>query len=175
LKYFLVFNIVMTSVPNSLAQEWSADERRLYNEIMDYRKSKNLPSIPLSKSLTYVAQMHSRDLAQNNPNQGKCNLHSWSKKGKWKSCCYTSDHAKAQCMWDKPKEMTGYVYPGYEISCVGASTLFPKEALDIWISSPPHHEVIINKGIWNDPWKAIGIGMHEGYATVWFGHYPEPN
>jgi hypothetical protein len=70
----------MTSVPNSLAQEWSADERRLYNEIMDYRKSKNLPSIPLSKSLTYVAQMHSRDLAQNNPDQGKCNLHSWSKK-----------------------------------------------------------------------------------------------
>ena len=163
------------SVPISLAQELSADEQQLYDFIMDYRKSMNLSSIPISQSLTYVAQTHSRDLAENRPDHDQCNLHSWSKMGKWKSCCYTSDHAKAQCMWDKPKEMTGYVYPGYEISCVGTSTLSPKEALDIWISSQPHHEVIINKGIWIDPWKAIGIGIHEGYATVWFGHYAEPN
>ena len=167
--------MVIISVPISLAQELSADEQQLYDFIMDYRKRMNLPSIPISQSLTYVAQTHSRDLAENRPDNDQCNLHSWSKMGKWKSCCYTSDHAKAQCMWDKPKEMTGYVYPGYEISYEGTSTLSPKEALDIWISSQPHHEVIINKGIWIDPWKAIGIGIHEGYATVWFGHYAEPN
>ena len=162
-------------MPIALAQELSADEQQLYELIMDYRKSMNLPSIPLSESLTYVAQTHSLDLVENRPDQGKCNLHSWSEKGKWTACCYTSDHAEASCMWNKPKEISNYVYHGYEISCVGMSTLSPKEALDIWISSPPHYEVIINKGIWNDPWKAIGIGMHEGYATVWFGHYPEPN
>jgi len=32
----------------------------------------------------------------------------------------------------------------------------------------------VNKGIWDTKWEAIGIGMYEGYATVWFGHYPEP-
>jgi len=175
LKYILAINAAFLVAHFSWTQELTEQELTLYDFIMDYRKSKNLPSIPLSKSLTYVAQMHSLDLAKNNPDQGKCNLHSWSKKGEWKACCYTSDHARATCMWDKPKEMTSYLHPGYEISCVGTSTLSPKEALDIWISSEPHHEVIINKGIWNDPWKAIGVGIHEGYATVWFGHYPESN
>jgi hypothetical protein len=82
LKYFLLFIIVMTSVQNAVAQELSVDEQHLYEFIMEYRKSMNLPSIPLSESLTYVAQTHSRDLAENRPDQGKCNLHSWSKKGK---------------------------------------------------------------------------------------------
>jgi hypothetical protein len=75
-----VFNIVIISVPISLAQELSADEQQLYDFIMDYRKSMNLPAIPISQSLTYVAQTHSRDLAENRPDQDQCNLHSWSKK-----------------------------------------------------------------------------------------------
>ena len=49
-------------------------------------------------------------------------------------------------------------------------------ALSSWKKSKGHNSVIINGNRWNDnEWKAIGIGMHEGYATVWFGHYPEPN
>ena len=40
----------------------SAEEMKLYNLIMEYRKSKNLKSIPLSFALTQVAQAHTRDL-----------------------------------------------------------------------------------------------------------------
>ena len=49
----------------------------------------------------------------------ECNLHSWSDKGPWSACCYTPDHAQAQCMWDKPSELTNYPGNGYEISAAG--------------------------------------------------------
>src|SRR5690348_217742 len=73
----------------------SGEERKLYDLMMEYRKSKGLESIPLSAKLTQVAQTHVRDLSENyvfNPKDVKCNPHSWSDKGKWTSCCYTSDH-----------------------------------------------------------------------------------
>ncbi len=77
-------------------------------------------------------------------------------------------------MWDKPKELSSYKFPGYEISCVSSDELTPEEALNTWKLSTAHNNVIVNKGIWDTKWEAIGIGMYEGYATVWFGHYPEP-
>ena len=45
-------------------------------------------------------------------------------------------------------------------------------ALDGWKSSTPHNNVIINKKIWKDvDWKAIGVGIYGGYATIWFGEH----
>jgi hypothetical protein len=87
----------------------SGEEKKLYDLIMAYRKSKKLPSIPLSQKLTVVAQIHAKDLAENyefSP-KNKCNPHSWSEQGKWSPCCY-SNHEQASCMWVKPKEITGY-------------------------------------------------------------------
>ena len=111
---------------------------------MEYRKSKKLSIIPLSKSLITVAQIHSRDLAENHPHNEICNAHSWSNNGAWESCCYTSDHAKASCMWNKPKELTNYNYPGYEIACAGAETLSPIEALENWKTIVNNHIHIIS-------------------------------
>ncbi|MCB0478728.1 MAG: hypothetical protein KDC84_11215 [Crocinitomicaceae bacterium] len=152
------------------SQEPTEAEKKLYDLIMTYRKEKGLPEIPLSKSLTIVAQTHVKDLHENQPVKGNCNLHSWSDKGEWSSCCYTSDHAKAECMWNKPKELTSYEGRGYEIShgtYGGEAT--PEGALNGWKRSTPHNNVIINKGIWDDEWKAIGVGMYKGFAVVWFG------
>ena len=154
-----------------LGQEFTSDEKVLYELIMDYRVSKGLPEIAVSQSLTKVAQLHSHDLSENRPDQGNCNLHSWSKEGDWTACCYTSDHAKASCMWDKPKELTEYQFPGYEISCTGSAS--PSEAFKAWKKSKHHNAVMVNEGMWEAPWKAIGVGMFKGYATVWFGHHPE--
>jgi hypothetical protein len=99
-----------------LAQQFTSEEQKLYDLIMDYRKGKGLPSIPFSCSLTKVAQAHVKDLHLNKPDQNTCNMHSWSSKGSWSSCCYTDDHAEAECMWDKPREMTDYEGNGYEIA-----------------------------------------------------------
>lgn len=155
----------------------STEERKLYDLMMEYRKSKGLPAIPLSAKLTQVAQVHARDLADHydfDP-KGRCNPHSWSSKGKWTSCCYTNDHKKAECMWNKPKEIAGYESAGYEIayySSAGASAL---EGLEGWKRSPSHNPLIINEGMWEKvKWKAIGIGLYKEYGIVWFGELEDP-
>jgi hypothetical protein len=84
----------------------SSEEELLYNLIMEYRRENGLPPIPLSKSLTFVAQTHAKDLDTPGVVTGNCNGHSWSANGNWKSCCYTADHAKPHCIWDKPRELT---------------------------------------------------------------------
>lgn len=157
------------------------DEQQLYNYIMEYRKEKGLPEIPLSKALTYVAQTHCKDLYYNKPDIKKdCNAHSWSNKGSWSPCCYTSDHKKAECMWDKPKELTNYTGYGFEIACGSSEPIYdgyvmtPEYAIQSWKKSPPHNAVIINSGIWKDEqWNAIGIAIYKGFAVVWFGREPD--
>lgn len=138
---------------------------------MEYRGSKNLGRIPVSARLTKVAQQHARDLAENyNPENKKCNIHSWSGKGKWKACCYTSDHKQATCMWNKPKEIAGYNSSGYEIAYYSSRGASAAEGLAGWKTSPGHNMVIINEGTWkNATWKAIGIGLYKEYGVVWFG------
>jgi uncharacterized protein YkwD len=149
----------------------SKEEKKLYKILNKYRDKKGLPEIPLSSSLTCVAQKHVRDLMDNLPDIGKCNSHSWSDNGPWSSCCYTSDHARAKCMWDKPRELTAYNGDGYEIA-YGDTRGYAdaKGALRGWQSSEKHHDVILNREIWKDSnWRAVGIGMHRGYAVIWFG------
>jgi len=154
----------------------SAEEMKLYHAINDYRASKNLDVIPLSNSLSLVAQTHSKDLNDNYKSSKRCNLHSWSKKGRWSSCCYTPDHKQATCMWDKPRELTDYEGDGFEIAFAKYRSdnsdpqLMAEEALEGWKNSKGHNTVMINKGSFkNLEWKAIGIGIYRGYATVWFG------
>ncbi|HEX5169666.1 MAG TPA: CAP domain-containing protein [Cyclobacteriaceae bacterium] len=152
------------------------EERKLYDLIMAYRKSKGLKSIPLSAKLTQVAQTHARDLVENfkfDPN-GKCNPHSWSKKGNWTACCYTADHKQAKCMWDKPKEIAGYEKPGYEIAYYSSKGASAQEGLDGWKVSPAHNPLLINSEMWSKvEWKAIGIGIYGEYGIVWFGELPD--
>ena len=142
---------------------------RLVNE---YRATNSLPAIPASPSLCRVASAHTRDLAANPP-EGSCNLHSWSTEGSWGACCYTADHAAAQCMWDKPRELTDYPGNGYENAYRGSND--PRAALSGWMGSGGHNDVILNRGIWaTHPWLAIGADIHEGYAVLWFGEQNDP-
>ena len=150
----------------------SAEEKKLYDLIMDYRKSKKLKSIPFSAKLTQVAQTHVRDLSENYSmsNSDVCNPHSWSDKGLWTSCCYTSDHKQAQCMWNKPREIAGYDGYGYEIAYYSSAGANAAEGLAGWKKSPGHNPLLINSGTWsNVEWKAIGIGIYKEYAVVWVG------
>lgn len=167
----IVFFIITSFI--SKAQTLSEEETKLYNLIMQYRSGFNLPRIPLSKSLTIVAQTHVKDLAHNKPNVNGCNMHSWSPNGKWTPVCYTADHAQAKYMWSKPKELTSYKGDGFEISYgIDDANLYAEaeKAFISWKSSSGHNSVIINEGIWsNMQWNAIGIGIYKNYAVVWFG------
>ncbi len=149
----------------------SAEEWELYRLINTHRGTKGLPPIPLSRSLTYVAQLHCWDSYYNKPSGGPCNMHSWSDKGPWKPVCYTGDHRNMHLMHSKPKELTTYVGSGYEIS-YGSWGLnaVAADALESWQNSAPHYAVIVNSGIWEEAWNAMGIGMYGGFAHVWFGY-----
>lgn len=143
--------------------------------INQYRKDWGLAEIPLSVSLTKVAELHVKDLADNQPVKGSCNLHSWSDKGSWTSCCYTDDHAQAACMWNKPRELTTYPGDGYEIAAWSSIDITAEEALSLWKESSGHNNVILNKGTWsNTEWKAMGVAIYKGYAAVWFGKETDP-
>lgn len=147
-----------------------------------YRVEEGLAPIPISVALTTVAETHVKDL-DDNPGTltGNCNMHSWSDSNPslYSGCCYTPDHAQAQCMWDKPKQITAswganrYQESGFEIS---ASTSNPASALDLWKGSSAHNAVILNEGQWASfaPWPAMGCGAQGGYAHVWFGSAADP-
>lgn len=151
----------------------SEEEYKLYNLVMAYREKNNLESIPLSKSLCYVAEIHAWDITENHPDKPGCNAHSWSDKGDWTPCCYTEDHKEASKMWNKPEELTGFKTYGFEIAY--GSSDYPnfivtaENALEGWKSSSGHNSVILNKNIWADwNWKSIGIAIKDNYACIWF-------
>jgi uncharacterized protein YkwD len=157
-------------------------EVALFEKLNSYRAAHKLPPITLSRSLTMVAQLHSRDLAINQPHKrSNCNMHSWSRNGPWSACCYTSDHRRSACMWDKPRELTAYEGDGFEIAFHTTAShlsahLYTEEAFSNWAKSKGHNDVIVNRGTWkNIKWKAAGVGYHEGYATIWFGMLDDPD
>ncbi|MFC1670132.1 CAP domain-containing protein [Spirochaetota bacterium] len=141
----------------------TGEEYRLYKMINDYRTRLGLNKIPLSKSLSYVARVHVRDLADN---LGYL-THGWS------SCKYDGGNSSTYpCMWKKPKELTGY--SGYGFECAhggsGGYVASATSALRSWQGSAPHNAVITNKGIWkSSKWKALGVGIYRGYSAIWFG------
>jgi uncharacterized protein YkwD len=150
----------------------SKEEDKLYRIITAYRKTKNLKAIPLSAKLSQVAQTHARDLMSNYTfdADNKCNPHSWSSKGPWSACCYTSDHKEAKCMWDKPREIASYPGNGYEIAYFSSAGANADEALAGWKLSAGHNPLIVNEGMWSKvKWQGIGIGIFGEYGVVWFG------
>ncbi len=170
IKKQILLALLSILILSSYKNEVSNKEKTLAQVINSYRIKKGLYEIPISPALTKVAEAHVRDLDSNQPHGGKCNLHSWSKKGKWSACCYTSNHAKASCMWDKPRELTNYKGDGYEISAWMSNGITAEQALEMWIHSQGHHHVMVNKGIWKKvKWNAMGAAIYNGYAVVWFG------
>ena len=149
----------------------SAEEVKLYDMINTYRAKRNLPEIELSTSLSFVAKTHAKDFEKHgDPRHETCNLHSWSENGDWDAMCYSSDHANAELMWSKPQELTNYPSAGYEIAAKTTGKMSPELALHLWKHSSGHNNVMANLKNWKDvEWKAIGIGIHKGFACIWFG------
>jgi hypothetical protein len=156
----------------------SREELKLYQMIMDYRKTHKLPPIPISAKLTRVAKAHTLDLITNysfDP-ANTCNPHSWSDKGSWTACCYTADHKVATCMWQKPMEIAQYESAGYEIAYYSSAGATAQEGLQGWKISPGHNPLIINSGMWSKvKWQAIGMSIQGEYGIVWFGEAEDPS
>ncbi|MFH1122001.1 MAG: CAP domain-containing protein [Bacteroidota bacterium] len=188
LLLIISLNLYGQSVPDQTSDRVYHDDTLRLNEaevglaglINDYRNSRNLPDVKLSASLSLVARMHVYDLARNYRHGSRCNLHSWSGDGHWSSCCYTGDHRKASCMWNKPRELSAYKGDGYEIAFYSnfnydSPVGIVEDALAGWKTSRGHHELIVNLGKWaTAEWKAMGVGVYGGFVLVWFGEQSDP-
>jgi hypothetical protein len=152
----------------------SSLEMKLYNMINEYRARYDLPPVPLSKSLCYVASAHVKDLFFHHPDIAPCNFHSWSDKGPWKPFCYPRDENKKNSVWDKPKELTKYKGKGYEIVYWENNPVNIDSIIPFWRSIGYFNNFLMNTGKWEGKkWNAIGIAIYENYAAAWFGEVPD--
>ncbi len=182
MKLFLLPLLLWTSLSMAAAPQVRVtdSEAKLARLVNEYRQKNGLPAIPLSNSLSRVAQAHAWDTITHQPNVGTsatgqpCNLHSWSNKGSWSPICFTG--SEGEFMWNKPRELTVYTDNGFEISAGGNPDfdLTPELALQLWQSSVPHNNVILNRDVWTNPWLAMGVGMYKGHAHIWFGMSQDP-
>ncbi len=162
-----------TKIPDNFCI--SQAEVNLYNQINDYRKALNLPKVPLSKSLSYVAQQHITDLLKNKPDTNACSFHSWSDKGKWAACCYKGGVKNKKCMQEKPRELTDYPGNGYEIVYWENKDATADNAFDQWRTVTASRSLITNFKEWEDfSWKAMGVAIEKNFAIVWFGEEVDP-
>ncbi|MCK9996167.1 MAG: hypothetical protein KAH56_07795, partial [Candidatus Krumholzibacteria bacterium] len=121
LALFTIGPVFALPTPGECLSENEATLAQLLNE---YRQAQGLEAIPVTVSLTAVAQWHVWDLDVNEPQGGECNLHSWSDGSLWTPLCYTADHANASGMWDKPREISANAYSGngFEIAYWSSGT-----------------------------------------------------
>ena len=152
----------------------------LANAINKYRAQNGLPALPISRSLSFVADTHVRDLRDSPKLAPQCNGHSWSGKGSWSPCCYTPDHAQAKCMWNKPTELTPLKGTGFEIT-IGQPgetmgvVLDSQKAIAAWQGSPLHNDVILNRNTWaKSTWRSMGAGIVDSHACAWFSDQADP-
>lgn len=152
-----------------------SQEMELYLMINAYRRQFDLSPIPLSKSLSYVAALHVKDLMIYHPDEGNCNFHSWSANGPWKAFCYPADENKKQSVWDKPREITKYPAKAWEIIYWENTELTPDSVMSVWKSEEYFNTFLLNNGKWlGQQWKSIGVAILGNYASAWFGLETDP-
>jgi hypothetical protein len=157
-------------VNDSLISGVSEDEKILFNMINDMRRQAGLSLISLSTDLCTVAHVHINDLLISKPQENGCGVHSWSASGKWTPCCNAKDPGGIQCMKLKPREITGYPGNGYELIYWGEDKATPADAAELWKQVEASSDMILSRGKWKKYlWKAIGIGIKDGYAVLWLG------
>jgi hypothetical protein len=74
-------------------------------------------------------------------------------------------------LWSAPQRLkTTYSAIAYEIICGGDGEITAEEALRCWQNNSLNNDLIINQGLWqNYQWRAMGIGIYNGYAVLWLG------
>jgi hypothetical protein len=150
------------------------EEYRLYSIINEYRAKQGLGIIPISSSLSYVAKIHARDLYLYRPDTSSCSLNSWSDKGQWTACCHSGYTPNPSCIVNKPAELTKYTGEGHELCYWDSEELQPDTVFKFWLSIGQARELLLNQKKWSYfNWNAMGVGLYNGYASVWVGEVPD--
>lgn len=174
--YLLTISLLGILIPGTLRSQIpegfcvSQQEYALYRKINDYRASKGMQVIPVSRSLSYVAKMHVIDLYENHPDTSYCNLNSWSDKGPWQACCHSKQKPVPECILDKPKELTSYPGQAHEVCYFDSHLIQVDTVMNFWIKVEQARDILINNRKWSMfTWQAMGVGIYKQYACVWLG------
>lgn len=168
------------------------EEIQLANLLNEYRQQNGLAAIPMSPSLSLVANRHVRDLSENIGSL----THDWSD---CKISTLGTDSSQQiaalrysvkpelrlkspsanqgwECMWNAPQRLgTDYPGRGYENAYWSSGRSSADGAFRSWQNSPLHNNVIVNRGMWVDRrWQALGIGIYDQYAVMWVGEEIDP-
>lgn len=148
----------------------SEEEISLANSINKLRQQNDLEAVKLSQSLSYVADVHTKDLYFHFDPYGACGLYLWSDEGRWAPCCPAGDEEDLECMYDKPHELTGYRSKGYEAVFYNNTGMTDRLALEYLKQDSSSLDLVLNTGRYTEKkWNAMGISVFEGFASVWFG------
>ncbi len=148
----------------------SDKEISLANSINKLRQQNDLEPVKLSLSLSYVADVHTKDLYFHFDPYGACGLYLWSDEGRWAPCCPAGDEEDLECMYDKPHELTGYRSKGYEAVYYNNKKTTVDQIFKYWKSDSAVLNLMLEKGIYEgDKWNALGVSVFEGYASLWVG------
>ena len=73
-------------------------------------------------------------------------------------------------MKSKPSEITGYKGDGYELIYWGVDKATATDAATLWKQVDASSDMILTHAKWEGyKWKAMGVGIKEGYAILWLG------
>ena len=148
----------------------SNNEYKLFLLIDSLRSENDLLDLQLSVSLSFVAKTHVKDLNDNNPDTSICNMNSWSDKGNWRACCHNKYLPDPKCIVEKPSELTNYRGEGHELAYWEFGDANADSIFKLWTELDPTREFLLNQGKWDSyKWKAIGVGIFNGYASIWLG------
>lgn len=146
------------------------NEIALANSINQFRQENDLEPVTLSQSLSYVADVHSKDLYFNFDPYGACGLYFWSDEGRWEPCCPAGDEKDLECIYDKPNELTGYRSKGYEAVFYQSSGITSEVAYEHFKRDSSAMNLALETGRYDDKkWNAMGVSVFEGFASIWFG------
>lgn len=176
--FFALFFLIVFLFPVEVqCQETclSKEESRLAEMINTLRRKNRQPEIALSASLTIVAKSHVNDLQVNKPDTSICSTASWSNKGNWTPCCFTALAPNFECIWNKPRELTGYNFRGYEIAHFEEGIVLVDSMFSLWAKTPAVLDMLLGRNNHSDKrWASMGIAVGENYVSVWLGQRPDP-
>ncbi|NCD42330.1 MAG: hypothetical protein EOL88_09590 [Bacteroidia bacterium] len=170
---FLVFLLVLQALSVQAqveVQYLSNEEQALANAVNQWRRQNDLPEVPLSNALTYVADVHAKDLHFYTPYDRNCSMHSWSDNGRWSGCCYSNPTTDGRCMHNKPHELTGYAGLGFELVYWDNSAHPSENAFQLWKANHASNTLLLNRDLFSVyDWNAMGVRIFRGYVVLWFG------
>lgn len=178
LLMLLAVSALLTALPVRAQEPPDPTAQALAREINRVRVAQGLPALPLSRTLSRVAQAHMLDLDAH-PRAPGCGLHSWSEQRSWTGCCYDArTHAEARCMWSKPRELSGGRYggSGYELTYAGSEPATPAQIVAAWLADPAHGPLLLNQGSWaRFSWQGMGVAVSGRHALLWLGAVKDPD